>query len=63
MSHAAALWLSVFLLLSNAFFVGEEFAVMNARRSRRERPDAAGGERGTGRLEGTAGSGFLAHLT
>ena len=27
MSHAAALWLSLLLLLGNAFFVGAEFAV------------------------------------
>jgi len=45
MSHAAALWLSVFLLLSNAFFVGAEFAVMTARRSRLEPLAAAGSKR------------------
>ena len=36
MSHAAALWLALLLLLGNAFFVGAEFAVMTARRSRLE---------------------------
>jgi CBS domain containing-hemolysin-like protein len=41
-SHAAALWLSLFLLLANAFFVGAEFAVMTARRSRLEPLAAAG---------------------
>jgi len=44
MSHVAALWLSSFLLLGNAFFVGAEFAVMTARRSRLE-PLAAGGSK------------------
>jgi magnesium and cobalt exporter, CNNM family len=44
MSHAAALWLSLGLLLGNAFFVGAEFAVMAARRSQLE-PLAAGGSR------------------
>ena len=44
MSHAAALWLSLALLLGNAFFVGAEFAVMAARRSQLE-PMAAGGSR------------------
>ena len=33
MSHTLALWISVFLLLGNAFFVGAEFAAMAARRS------------------------------
>ena len=45
MSHSAALWLSVFLLLSNAFFVGAEFAVMTARRSRLEPLAEAGSKR------------------
>jgi CBS domain containing-hemolysin-like protein len=36
MSHQGALWLSALLLLGNAFFVGAEFAVMTARRSRLE---------------------------
>src|SRR5450756_501454 len=45
MSHSAALWLSVFLLLGNAFFVGAEFAVMTARRSRLEPLAAAGSKR------------------
>jgi len=45
MSHAAALWLSLFLLLGNAFFVGAEFAVMTARRSRLEPLAAAGSKR------------------
>src|SRR5450631_814735 len=36
MSHAATLWLSLFLSLGNAFFVGAEFAVMTSRRSRLE---------------------------
>src|SRR5664279_1902042 len=45
MSHGGALWLSVFLLLGNAFFVGAEFAVMTARRSRLEPLARAGGKR------------------
>src|SRR5674476_906929 len=45
MSHAAALWLSLFLLLGNAFFVGAEFAVMTARRSRLEPLAATGSKR------------------
>ena len=47
MSHAAALWLSLFLLLGNAFFVGAEFAVMTARRSRLEPLAEAGSKRAT----------------
>jgi CBS domain containing-hemolysin-like protein len=45
MSHPAAIWLSFFLLLGNAFFVGAEFAVMTARRSRLEPLAAAGNKR------------------
>jgi CBS domain containing-hemolysin-like protein len=45
MSHTAALWLSLFLLLGNAFFVGAEFAVMTARRSRLEPLAEAGSKR------------------
>ena len=45
MSHAIAIWLSVFLLLGNAFFVGAEFAVMTARRSRLEPLAATGSKR------------------
>ncbi len=45
MSHSLALWLSLFLLLSNAFFVGAEFSVMTARRSRLEPLAAAGSRR------------------
>jgi len=45
MSHSVALWLSLFLLLSNAFFVGAEFSVMTARRSRLEPLAAAGSRR------------------
>ncbi len=45
MSHPAALWLSLLLLLGNAFFVGAEFAVMTARRSRLEPLAAAGSKR------------------
>jgi CBS domain containing-hemolysin-like protein len=45
MSHEAALWLSLFLLLGNAFFVGAEFAVMTSRRSRLEPLAAAGSKR------------------
>lgn len=33
MSHSMALWISLGLLLANAFFVGAEFAAMAARRS------------------------------
>ncbi|HET7475730.1 MAG TPA: hemolysin family protein [Dermatophilaceae bacterium] len=45
MSHAAALWLSAFLLAANAFFVGAEFSVMAARRSQLEPMAAAGSRR------------------
>lgn len=45
MSHAAALWLSLFLLLGNAFFVGAEFAAMAARRSTLEPLAEAGSAR------------------
>jgi magnesium and cobalt exporter, CNNM family len=51
MSHLAALWLSVFLLLANAFFVGAEFGVMTARRSRLEPLAAAGSKRAKVSLE------------
>lgn len=51
MSHVAALWLSVFLLLANAFFVGAEFGVMTARRSRLEPLAAAGSKRAKVSLE------------
>lgn len=44
MSHAVALWVSLGLLLANAYFVGAEFAAMAARRSTLE-PLAAGGSR------------------
>lgn len=45
MSHALALWVSVLLLLGNAFFVGAEFAAMAARRSALEPMAAAGSSR------------------
>ena len=51
MSHADALWLSLLLLLGNAFFVGAEFAVMTARRSRLEPLAAAGSKRAKVSLE------------
>ena len=51
MSHTAALWLSLFLLLANAFFVGAEFAVMTARRSQLEPLAAAGSKRAKVSLE------------
>ena len=51
MSYAVALWLSLFLLLANAFFVGAEFAVMTARRSRLEPLAAAGSKRAAVSLE------------
>src|SRR5450631_4453787 len=51
MTHATALWLSLFLLLGNAFFVGAEFAVMTARRSRLEPLAAAGSKRARVSLE------------
>ena len=51
MSHSVALWLSLFLLLANAFFVGAEFAVMTARRSRLEPLAAAGSKRARVSLE------------
>jgi CBS domain containing-hemolysin-like protein len=50
-SHTAALWLSTFLLLGNAFFVGAEFAVMTARRSRLEPLAEAGSKRAKVSLE------------
>jgi CBS domain containing-hemolysin-like protein len=51
MNHAGALWLSLFLLLGNAFFVGAEFAVMTARRARLEPLAAAGSKRAQISLE------------
>jgi CBS domain containing-hemolysin-like protein len=45
MSHSTALWLSLGLLLGNAFFVGAEFAAMAARRSALEPLAAAGSTR------------------
>lgn len=51
MSHSVALWLSLFLLLANAFFVGSEFAVMAARRSQLEPLAAAGSMRAKVSLE------------
>ena len=51
MSAAAALWLSLLLLLGNAFFVGAEFAVMAARRSQLEPLAAAGSTRAQVSLE------------
>jgi len=51
MSQAGALWLSLVLLLANAFFVGAEFAVMTARRSRLEPLAAAGNRRAKISLE------------
>jgi CBS domain containing-hemolysin-like protein len=44
-SHTLALWISVFLLLGNAFFVGAEFAAMAARRSTLEPLAARGSTR------------------
>ena len=45
MSTGAALWISLGLLLANAFFVGAEFAAMAARRSALEPLAAAGSRR------------------
>ncbi|MFZ1287667.1 MAG: hemolysin family protein [Candidatus Phosphoribacter sp.] len=45
MSHTTALWVSLGLLLGNAFFVGAEFAAMAARRSALEPLAAAGSAR------------------
>ena len=45
MSHTMALWISLGLLLANAFFVGAEFAAMAARRSALEPLAAAGSAR------------------
>ncbi len=45
MSHPMALWISLGLLLANAFFVGAEFAAMAARRSALEPLAAAGSAR------------------
>ncbi len=45
MSHALALWISVLLLLGNAFFVGAEFAAMAGRRSTLEPMAEAGSAR------------------
>lgn len=44
MSTQGALWLALVLLLGNAFFVGAEFALVSARRTRVE-PKAAAGSR------------------
>src|SRR3954452_10695167 len=44
MSTSAALWLGLVLLLGNAFFVGAEFALVSARRTKVE-PKAAAGSR------------------
>jgi len=44
MSTQAALWLGLVLLLGNAFFVGAEFALVSARRTKVE-PKAAAGSR------------------
>lgn len=44
MSAQAALWLGLVLLLGNAFFVGAEFALVSARRTKVE-PKAAAGSR------------------
>jgi CBS domain containing-hemolysin-like protein len=51
MSNSAALWLSLLLLLGNAFFVGAEFAVMAARRSQLEPMAAQGSKRAQVSLE------------
>lgn len=45
MSQSTALWISVFLLFGNAFFVGAEFAAMAARRSSLEPLAIAGNRR------------------
>ena len=45
MSHPVALWVSLLLLFSNAFFVGAEFAAMAARRSTLEPMAEAGSAR------------------
>jgi len=45
MSHTLALWVSLFLLLGNAFFVGAEFAAMASRRSSLEPLASAGSRR------------------
>ena len=45
MSHSVALWISVALLLGNAFFVGAEFSAMAARRSTLEPLAEAGSAR------------------
>jgi len=50
-SHSVALWISVFLLLGNAFFVGAEFAAMAARRSTLEPLAEAGSARARISLE------------
>src|SRR6478672_8123327 len=46
-----ALWVSILLLLGNAFFVGAEFSVMAARRSQLEPMAAAGSRRAQISLE------------
>ncbi|PID96908.1 MAG: hypothetical protein CSA84_02125 [Actinomycetales bacterium] len=51
MSHALALWISVALLLGNAYFVGAEFAAMATRRSALEPMAAAGSRRAARCLE------------
>ncbi len=45
MSHSVALWISLLLLLANAFFVGAEFAAIAARRSALEPLAEAGSAR------------------
>ena len=45
------LWISLLLLLGNAFFVGAEFAVMAARRSQLEPMAAEGSKRASAALE------------
>jgi CBS domain containing-hemolysin-like protein len=45
MSPVAALWLSLLLLLGNAFFVGAEFALVSARRTKVELTSVRGSTR------------------
>lgn len=59
MSHSVALWISVGLLLANAYFVGAEFAAMAARRSALEPMAAAGSRRAAACLVATEHMGSM----
>ena len=54
MSTQSALWLGLVLLLGNAFFVGAEFALVSARRTKVEPKAAAGSDDGRDSLANPA---------